>query len=37
MLNPWKEALAVIEVPPELHLALESLLDEIDETITKGA
>lgn len=37
MLNPWKEALNVIEVPPELHIALESLLDEIEETIARGA
>lgn len=36
MLNPWKEAMTAIEVSPELHLALESLLDEIVETITKG-
>ena len=36
MLNPWKEALEVLEVPPELHLALESLLDEIEATIANG-
>lgn len=36
MLNPWKEVQAVIEVAPELHLALETLLDAIDETIAKG-
>lgn len=36
MLNPWKEALTVIEVSPELELALETLLDAIEETIAKG-
>lgn len=36
MLDPWKDAQNSVEVPPELHAALETLLDEIEETIAKG-
>lgn len=36
MLNPWKDAQAAIEVAPELQLALETLLDVIEETIARG-
>lgn len=37
MLNPWKDAMTVIELPPELHAALETLLDEVEIVIAKGA